>query len=216
MNLRPKLLRHAVAVFLLLSAFVFAPWAYSQDEKTGELLPAKKNSLSFLAGAYSIKAGATSVSSPGSLTVGYNYMLTRKWNVFVSYNNYLSTSGLSTSISGFDFGIHYCLFMCVPEVRRIGEVLTLTQSSPFGLRLGAGLSQRSFTLTSSTISFSGPYERLEGSYYVSPKLKALLVLQNGSLSNATVTMTFQSGMIGVGYDFGAGPVDWIGKIISIE
>lgn len=202
-----------IAVVFLISS-IFAADVLAQEDQDASAQPAKKSQITALFGYYSMKGVSKSIAAPGSLTLAYVFSFTRKWSAAVSYNNLMNLSGFSTIISGFDFGANYCFGSCVAETRSFGDVMSMTQSNPWGVRVGLGLSQRSFQLASSTVGFSGLFERIEGNYYFKKNWKWLFGIQNSTIVNAGNSINYFSASGGIGIDFGSGPGDWIGKFFN--
>jgi hypothetical protein len=176
--------------------------ATSSPALAADAEPAYRHSISVLGGGYSLSSNGRSSSSLGSLNFGYGYAFSQDWKGVVSYNSILSTAGgVSSFVNGFDVGAQYCLFSCGAVRRQVGDVVEIVEHSRIGLALGAGLAQRAFQLTTSTLSFSGPFFKLETNYFWSDRFRLLGAAQVTTLSNSANSLSFHTLSIGLGLDW---------------
>jgi len=159
----------------------------------------KKNSLSFLGGAYSLDSDTGDSSGFGTLFLEYSFKFNRKLALAAAYNNILKSGELGSVVWGFDFGLDYCVANCIAETEKIGNV-TLTQYSKWGTRFGLGLSQRLFQLTTTSLDYTGPYLRGDALYFMAPNVKMVGRLQGHFLVNGNREMTIYFVLLGVSVD----------------
>ena len=174
-------------------------FAYSADAPA----PEKRSFISFLGGTYLLSSGTGNFGGIGAFEAIYGYSFMRRVSAMVGYSSIQKTSsGFGSLASGFDFGVQYCFFSCAVEQKNLSDVLSVTEYSRFGLRIGAGLGQRSFQATSATIGYSGPYYRAEMNYFLNNRWKALAAFEGASFSNVATTLSLQTFTLGIGFDFG--------------
>jgi len=154
-------------------------------------------------GSYSLTAPGTTISSIGSVTIGFTYRFFEKVSANVAYNNLMTLSGnLSSIVSGFDVGGTYCFLNCSAMKQKLGDTALVVTWSPWGIQLGAGFAQRSVALSNVSVGFSGPYGKVEVNYMLADRFKLLGAAQLNSLSNSTKSITQTTLQLGVGFDFG--------------
>ena len=186
--------------------FLTSLTSYQRDclaSDDNEVMPANKTEVSVLFGSYSLKASGTTISSIGALSLGFTYRFFEKVSATAAYNN-LMTSGknLSSIVSGFDIGGTYCFFTCSAIRQKLSDAALVVSWSPWGVQFGAGFAQRSVSLSSVSVGFSGPYFKIEPSYMIGDRLKILGALQYTTMSNSTKSITQTTMQLGLGFDFG--------------
>jgi hypothetical protein len=101
-----------------------------------------------------------------------------------------------------DIGAQYCFFNCTAMKQRIGQEATVVSWAPWGLQLGAGLSQRSFIVQTNSIGFSGPFAKVEANYMIGDRFKVLGAGQYNYMLNGSKILTHFTFQLGLGFDFG--------------
>ena len=98
------------------------------------------------------------------------YRFFNRFSAMAAYSN-LMGSTFNSIVSGVDVGGQYCFFNCTAMKQKIGSAATVVSWAPWGIQLGAGLSQRSFLVKTSSIGFSGPFMKIEANYMIGDKFK---------------------------------------------
>ena len=188
-----------IFLLVLVALTLFSPVANSAEAPA----PEKRSFFSFLGGTYLLDRGAANFGGIGAFEAIYGYSFMRRLSAMVGYSSIQkASSGFGSLASGFDFGVQYCFFSCAVEIKNLSDVLSVTEYSRLGLRIGAGLGQRSFQATSATIGYSGPYYRAELNYFLNNRWKALAAFEGASFSNVATTLSLQTFTLGIGFDFG--------------
>lgn len=160
----------------------------------------QKHSINAHGGLYSFSSPTSSLSGIGSMDIGYAYRFLPNWAGHISLNNIVSTQ-LVSLIWGMDIGAHYCLFNCYAKVEKIDQVIEISEFKKWGMELGFGMTQRSFQLVSSSVSYSGPFVRLETLYFINEKFKYVGRVQYSKLASSTRTLDIKTISFGIAMDF---------------
>lgn len=160
----------------------------------------QKHSINAHGGLYSFSSPSSSLSGIGSMDVGYAYRFKPNWAAHFSLNNIVSTQ-LVSLIWGMDIGAHYCLFNCYAQIEKIDQVIEIAEYRKWGMELGFGMTQRSFQLVSSSVSYSGPFVRIETLYFINEKFKYVGRVQYSRLASSTRTLDIKTVSFGIAMDF---------------
>lgn len=160
----------------------------------------QKHSINAHGGMYSFTSPSSSLTGIGSMDIGYAYRFLPNWAGHISLNNIVSTQ-LVSLIWGMDIGAHYCLFNCYATLEKIDQVIEIAEYKKWGMEVGLGMTQRSFQLVSSSVSYSGPFVRLEGLYFIDEKFKYVGRIQYSKLASSTRTLDIRTVSFGIAMDF---------------
>ncbi len=135
-------------------------------------------------------------TSIGSVFLGYHYFFSEKYNFKTSFQ-------YSSSLSGFDLGLNYCLFgSCTTSTKTVGEVMKITENGTWGVNVGAGVAQRFFKVTSGTLTSMGFFGSLDISRSISKNFRAQLELETTFLSNGSQSIRADTFALGLSYVLG--------------
>lgn len=189
-----------IAPFLLGAAAAVAVLAGAPGARAA--VPLSRNSFEFLAGAFSLSTSRGGTTSIGAFHVSYGYNISDRWRAGIGFQNIVSgATGFGSSLSGFDFFGQYCLFNCVATREAAASVAAVETHSAFGLSVGLAASQRTFQLTTQSLSFSGPSAKATGSWFWSENLKVLGSAQYSLLSNGNNQLNLLTYSVGLGVDW---------------
>jgi hypothetical protein len=122
---------------------------------TDEIKLLKNRSVGLYTGANSISTNNSSKTALGRFGIEYTEIFNPKWSATVSYNVFLDDpSTLNSNISGFEVTGNWCLNICQPYKKK-NEDLNISYYPDFSHFAFAGLSQKSFHLTSTSLTYSG-------------------------------------------------------------
>lgn len=164
--------------------------------------PEYRSSVEIFVGGYSLQSSSGAATAIGSLLVNYGYNIDEHFRAGFAYQNILSSStGLGSSVSGFDLSGQYCFFSCVTLRTDAAAVAIVQEHAKFGLAAGFGLSQRSFQLATQSVGFAGPMFKATGNYFWKDQIKLLLGVQYSSLVNGSNSLKFITYSVGLGVDW---------------
>lgn len=168
-----------------------------------EVSPANKTQFSVLYGGYTLSAPSLSkpTVSQGSFTMNFQYRAFNRLSAVAAYSNLMGPT-FNSIVSGVDIGAQYCFFTCTAMKQKIGNAATVVSWAPWGVQIGAGLSQRSFLVKNASVGFSGPFMKLEANYMLGDKFKVLGASQFNYMINGSRILTHLTIQLGLGFDFG--------------
>lgn len=181
------MLKWLVIFFISISTLVFADSDF------------QKHSINAHGGMYSFSSPSSSLSGVGSMDIGYAYRFKPNWAAHISLNNIVSTQ-LVSLIWGMDIGAHYCLFNCYAKIEKIDNIIEIAEYRKWGMEIGLGMTQRSFQLVSSSVSYSGPFARFETLYFINEKFKYVGRFQYSKLASSTRTLDIRTISFGIAMD----------------
>jgi hypothetical protein len=186
-------------IFLCLLFLSFSTFSQEEIPNSG---PYYKNEISASLGTYALTSPDVSLSGIGSFNLGYHFFLTKKWAPYANFTNiYQNDGGFASIVTGFDFGLSYCLFNCVHHYSKTGDMVLLSEHSKWGFRLGVGFSQRNFQLQTTTVSYSGFALQPILNYFINDRTKALFIFKYASVKNPGNTISELTTLFGLAYDF---------------
>jgi hypothetical protein len=190
------------SVLILLAGFTFQS-GIAVAAPDNDVSPANKTQFSVLYGGYTLSAPSLSKPSvsQGSFSLGFQYRIFNRISAIAAYNNLMGQT-FNSIVSGVDIGAQYCFFNCTAMKQRIGNTATVVSWAPWGIQIGAGLSQRSFLVKTASVGFSGPFVKLETNYMLGDKFKILGASQFNYMINGSNILTHLTIQLGLGFDFG--------------
>ncbi len=192
-----KPLRRTFWIFVLMMGFGFA--AISSFAETA--IP-NKNVFSVSMGLYYFSTTSSSFGSLGNLQLQYRRSITPEWSLETLFENGLTTTtNLNSIYWGMDLGASYSFLDAFQRVNQVSDVLSVDDSSPYGLLVSAGFMQRSVPLSQVTLSFTGPYIAAVPIYRLNQVWQLQGRLQVGWIKNSGNALRATTLTVGLGFQF---------------